>query len=596
MAADRHRPLASHWLLTSADPATPNRAPAHWQEISLGDRRVCYDPEAVSLARTVGHPNPTFTEALRSAGYHLLWVVVIDGPGTIPEIDWPDRTTLLAEPVHGGTAATRNRGLAACHPGWVLPLDADDTIEARGLVEVLADQATLDHVGWMAVNRVRDDRVPADNGRTCPSLLPPRREPTSRAADGRPPWEGGHWIHARHHWPAGQLEEHWASPFVFHPNSLLVRRDLVFAAGGWPATIVNEDLGLCLRISSLASGAAVTPVVVRYRVWDAQTVAAPWYRDTKAETFDFLGATLNADRALRCLAAVEIPAAGPACGIRPSLPHLARPGYVGQLVDAVAGQVDPAARRLAPAALESAAARVAQAWELVHAMCYDQLGPLVVQLLAALEGSSDPDHLNLAAQSYQIASAMLAKLGEPVAACVAGREAVDAAERAGDRCLALAGRFRLAHALADAGYTRSAADVLDADLPTAADSDDPTRAATLEVLAGACECLRAVLEARTGNAAAADRHLERAALIARDLQVLPAAPDPYGTEFGVANVGVHRVAVALELGQSAHAVAVATTIDTTGLSVERRAQLRADVDRARTQVATSRRGHADARP
>lgn len=249
---------------------------------------------------------------------------------------------------------------------------------------------------------------------------------------------------------------------------------------------------------------------------------------------------------------------------------------------------------LPDAAVETLAAQLVQAWELVHAMDYDQLGPLLAQLIGDLDGSSDPDRLVLAAQSYQIASAMLAKAGEPIHANRAGHKAVSAAERAGDRCLALAGRFRLAHALAAGGDTTSALDVLDADIAVTTTGGDDIQPPALEVLAGACACLQAVLEARNGHATAAYRHLERAERIARHLEELAAAPDPYGTEFGLANVGAHRVAVALELGQPAHAVAVARTIDTTGLSVERRARLQADVDRAHTQEAPSLHGHGDA--
>lgn len=271
-----------------------------------------------------------------------------------------------------------------------------------------------------------------------------------------------------------------------------------------------------------------------------------------------------------------------------------RPACAAELLRALAGhpRLGTVAAALPAAALETAAAQVAKAWELVHAMDYDKLGPLLAQLIRDLDGFSDPDRLVLAAQSYQIASAMLAKAGEPIHATTAARKAVSAAGRAGDRCLVLAGRFRLAHALAAAGDTASALDVLDTAMTTTG-SDDPQPPA-LEVLTGACACLQAVLEARNGRASAAHRHLERAERIARHLDELAAAPDPYGTEFGLANVGAHRVAVALELGQPAQAVAVADTIDTTGLSVERRARLQADVDRAHTQVATFQHGHGDA--
>lgn len=113
-----------------------------------------------------------------------------------------------------------------------------------------------------------------------------------------------------------------------------------------------------------------------------------------------------------------------------------RPACAAELLRALAGhpRLGTVVAALPAAALETAAAQVAKAWELVHAMDYVQLGPLLAQLIGALDGCSDPDCLVLAAQSYQIASAMLAKAGEPFHATTAARKAVSAAERAGDRC------------------------------------------------------------------------------------------------------------------------------------------------------------------
>ncbi|GGP02578.1 hypothetical protein LDL08_13270 [Nonomuraea glycinis] len=57
----------------------------------------------------------------------------------------------------------------------------------------------------------------------------------------------------------------------------------------------------------------------------------------------------------------------------------------------------------------------------------------------------------------------------------------------------------------------------------------------------------------------------------------------YNTEFGSANVALHEVAVAVELGDAGHALRVGTAVDTSTLSAERRARLCVDLARAHTQ-------------
>ncbi len=242
-------------------------------------------PTAADHLAATARSVATARSAIARAGWNTTWVVVIDGPGPLPQLDWPEETTVRSLPVHAGTSTARNRALRECRPGWVLPLDADDLLDADGLVEVLTDTQALNDAGWIAFNRVLAD------GRRTP-----------------------HWIAAPRRWTSGQLEEQWTAPFPFHPNSLLARRDLVLAAGGWPAVTVNEDLGLCLRISSLADGAAVTATVIRYRAWEGQSLSAPWYEEAKAEAFSYLGAVLNAQRALRGKPPARIPSPGPGYG------------------------------------------------------------------------------------------------------------------------------------------------------------------------------------------------------------------------------------------------------------------------------------------
>ena len=57
----------------------------------------------------------------------------------------------------------------------------------------------------------------------------------------------------------------------------------------------------------------------------------------------------------------------------------------------------------------------------------------------------------------------------------------------------------------------------------------------------------------------------------------------YNTEFGPANVALHEIAVAVELGDAGRALRTAAAVDTTGLSPERRARMLIDVARAHAQ-------------
>jgi hypothetical protein len=94
---------------------------------------------------------------------------------------------------------------------------------------------------------------------------------------------------------------------------------------------------------------------------------------------------------------------------------------------------------------------------------------------------------------------------------------------------------------------------------------------------GALTLQRAVIAARRGDARAAFAHLDAARLAGE--QVGPSRND-YNTEFGPANVILHQVAVAADLGDGPAALSAAASVDATALSPERRGRLLVDVARA----------------
>jgi transcriptional regulator with XRE-family HTH domain len=237
-------------------------------------------------------------------------------------------------------------------------------------------------------------------------------------------------------------------------------------------------------------------------------------------------------------------------------------------------------------AVSTLRAKARRAWELTHAGHYTELTALLRGLVPDLETAARalpenqrPEAFELLATTYQACSAALAKLGEPEAAWIAADRAMAAAERAGNPMLVAAGAFRLVFVFLAARHydqaEETACTAADA-LRQLADDGDPQAMS----LRGGLTLQRAVIAARVNDPDAAYGHLERASQIAGRLGE---GRNDYDTEFGPANVGLYEIAVAVELGDAGRALRAAATVDTTGLSAERRARMLIDVARAHAQ-------------
>lgn len=230
--------------------------------------------------------------------------------------------------------------------------------------------------------------------------------------------------------------------------------------------------------------------------------------------------------------------------------------------------------------------RVDLAWELTHESRYVELTELLQGLVPALETAvrSAPEDrraelFELLALAYQACSAALAKLGEPEAAWIAADRAIIAAERAGDPLMMAAGAFRLGFVFLGARHfdqveetARTASDAL----WFLADQGKPEAMS----LWGGLTLQRAVAASLLNDADTAYQHLAKAREIA---ERLGDGRNDYNTEFGPANVALHEVAVAVELGDAGHALRVGTAVDASALSNERRARLQMDLARAHAQ-------------
>jgi tetratricopeptide (TPR) repeat protein len=239
-----------------------------------------------------------------------------------------------------------------------------------------------------------------------------------------------------------------------------------------------------------------------------------------------------------------------------------------------------------PPALSALRTKSRKVWDLTHAGRYADLTDLLRGLIPDLETAARAvpedqraEVFELMAATYQACSAALAKLGEPEAAWIAADRAMAAAERAGNPMLVAAGAFRLVFVFIAARHydqaeetARTAADAL---RPLSDDGDPQAMS-----LWGALTLQRAIIASRVNDPAAAYSYLERAAQVAARLGE---GCNDYNTEFGPANVSLYEIAVAVELGDAGRAMHAAATVDTSGLSAERRARMLIDVARAHAQ-------------
>lgn len=237
-------------------------------------------------------------------------------------------------------------------------------------------------------------------------------------------------------------------------------------------------------------------------------------------------------------------------------------------------------------AADDLATEVTGIWDLAHASQFEEIGERLTWIIPALERRARHDDADLRdhellAQVYQVTAAVLARQDERAAAWVASDRAIAAAARSGQPLEVVAGTFRLAHTLLRVEHVRqaehAASEALRALQPLA---DDNSLTVEGKSLYGALLLVLAVISAREGNRNTTHEYLDRARDIAAD--VGPGRND-FGTEFGPANVEIHAVTTAVDLGDAGMALSIADELDVGDLSPERRARLELDKARAHAQ-------------
>lgn len=233
------------------------------------------------------------------------------------------------------------------------------------------------------------------------------------------------------------------------------------------------------------------------------------------------------------------------------------------------------------------AAAADEAWALLHASEHagvadllDRWLPIAVSVSAHGTSKARRQAAQAACRLLLAAAAMLSKVDDSAAAWVAADRAMRFAESTGDPLLVAVTVFRLGLAFQSARRFDLASRALGSAYDALGSDKAPT-GKPADAVRGALAVQAAVVSARAGESGSAYAWLDAARPLAE--RVGPGRND-YNTEFGPANLLLHEVAVAVELGDAGRALAVAETVDASSLSPERRARLLIDVARAQAQV------------
>jgi len=238
--------------------------------------------------------------------------------------------------------------------------------------------------------------------------------------------------------------------------------------------------------------------------------------------------------------------------------------------------------------LSTLRARLAEAWESVHASRFSALGQQLSALLPELEtlvritkGAKRRVVSELLASTYQATAAGFSATGEPDAAWIAADRAIRSAEDAHSPFHVMGGLFRMAQAFIRLDRLDFAQHVASSSVealqPLAAAPDPAPEALSL---LGAMHLVLAIVAARENDRHGAHDHIATARTLA---QQLGEDRDDMGTEFGPTNVELHAITVAVDLGDAGEALAAGETLKVSSLSPERQARFHLDLARAHAQ-------------
>ncbi len=259
---------------------------------------------------------------------------------------------------------------------------------------------------------------------------------------------------------------------------------------------------------------------------------------------------------------------------------------VARLLDAVVGVGRRSDDSTPPPTLGELERRVAAAKTRYQACQYDEaladLPTLLQSLAAATQADAPEDAARahaLAADTYHVTASILLKLGDQATALLAADRSSRHATASEDPVASGASARIMTHALASNGHSTPAMHLAQ---QAVIDLDAATRLATPDAVAvyGALALRGAVAAARSGVKESAEGLLEQAA---RAATRLGQEGNTRWTGFGPANVGLHRVNIALTFGDVGNAIRFARLVRQDRLLLaERKVSLFLDVAQAYT--------------
>lgn len=182
----------------------------------------------------------------------------------------------------------------------------------------------------------------------------------------------------------------------------------------------------------------------------------------------------------------------------------------------------------------------------------------------------------LLVQGYELVGRTLGRYGAHDLAWISADRAVHAAERSGRPDDQLLAAYALTHALMTPGKLGDATAVGQTALGRARPY---LRNRRVRALSGALSLALSVVAARQGDRSASYAAINEAAACTRNRAGRVDVPRDVAewTQYGPANVEVHRISTAVDLGDSGEALRLARSVDLNGLSASRRSRHLLDV-------------------
>ncbi|MFD6610908.1 glycosyltransferase family 2 protein [Micromonospora chalcea] len=190
-------------------------------------------------------------------GWDWQWLVQEDGQSYALVDALPDDPRIsLGTGRPGGPGVARTLALSRVTGDLIKVLDADDQLTPGALARDIAAFDAHPQIGWT----------------------------TSRVLDLLPDGSTAGWDKD----PAGGLVDRGAVLSFWqandyrasvHPATLCLRRDLVFALGGWMALPASEDTGLLLAANAVSAGYFTREYGLLYRKWPGQVTSQAAHRE-----------------------------------------------------------------------------------------------------------------------------------------------------------------------------------------------------------------------------------------------------------------------------------------------------------------------------